>query len=140
MADIENPKIPTTKGGLKDPDAIPLEVMRAYFAQRSNQYILNKSNVNLGELVTRHYLEAKTEPAYYIQAADDFYMIGRDNPLRLPSAIPQLKGTGDFKMRVSLRSGFYEIQPEIKITNMGTSSYSCKFGTGKKNPFAGSKR
>jgi hypothetical protein len=45
---------------------------------------------------------------------------------------------GNFKMRIGVRSsasGFYEIQPEIKITDMPTSPYSLKPGTLKKNPF-----
>jgi hypothetical protein len=45
---------------------------------------------------------------------------------------------GDFKMRIGVRSSgsaFYEIQPEIKITNMPKSLYSLKPGTTKKNPF-----
>src|SRR6056300_331086 len=111
---IENPKLPTTLGGLREPDAVPLDVMRKYFATKGNQYILNKPNVNLGELVTDHYLIGKAEPAYYLQAGDDFYMIVSKNPLRLSPNIPKLTGTGDFKMRIGLRSQYYEIQPEIK--------------------------
>lgn len=133
---IKNPKLPTTLGGLRDPDAVPLDVMRAYFRNKPNQYILSLKNQDLGELVTNHYLFGKAEPAYYLQAADDFYMIGRDNPLRLSASIPLLKGTGDFRMRIGLRSQYYEIQPEIKITNMGTSTFSVKPGSSKKNPFA----
>jgi hypothetical protein len=133
---IKNPKLPTTLGGLRDPDAVPLDVMRAYFKSKPNQYILNLKNQDLGELVTNHYLFGKAEPAYYLQAADDFYMIGKENPLRLPASIPKLKGTGDFKMRIGLRSQYYEIQPEIKITDMGRSTFSVKPGTSKKNPFA----
>ena len=133
---IKNPKLPTTLGGLKDPDAVPLDVMRKYFSTKGNQYILNKPNVNLGELVTNHYLLGKAEPAYYLQAADDFYMIGNKNPLRLSPNIPKLSGTGDFKMRIGLRSQYYEIQPEIKINNMPYSAFSVKPGTTKKNPFA----
>ena len=41
-------------------------------------------------------------------------------------------------MRIGVRSAnsaYYEIQPEIKIQNMGTSKYSVKPGTTKLNPF-----
>lgn len=141
LAGIKKPKIPTTKGGLKDPDAIPLDVMRSYFRSRPSQYILTQDNVNLGELVTKHYLNAKAEPAHYIQAGEDFYMIGNLNPLKLPSNIPKLAGYGQFKMRVSLRTEFYEIQPEIKITEFSpkSSPYSVIPGNSskKKNPFGG---
>ena len=100
------------------------------------------SGVDLGKLVTAHYLEAKAEPAEYMQAGDDFYMIGTTNPLKLARDIPVLGAggscKGDFKMRIGVRSSssaFYEIQPEIKITNMPKSPYSLKPGTTKKNPF-----
>ena len=133
---IKNPKLPTTLGGLKEPGAVPLDVMRKYFQTKPNQYILNIQNVDLGKLVTDHYIFGKEEPAYYLQAADDFYMIGNKNPLRLPASIPRLRGRGDFKMRIGLRTQYYEIQPEIKITKMEYSSFSVKPGTQKKNPFA----
>jgi len=129
-------KIPTSKGGLNEPGAVPLHVMKSYFSQSNvNRYIANEPGMNLGALVTRHYLEGKREPAYYMQAGDDFYMIGKGNPLGLNTAIPVLSGEGDFKVRVSTRSQFYEVQAEIKITKMPDSKYSVKPGTAKKNPF-----
>lgn len=134
FANMKEIKIPTTLGGLKDPKAVPLDVMKEFFKTR-NRYILKEPNVDMGKLVTAHYLEGKAEPAYYMQAADDFYMIGRKNPLGVPSNVPLIKGTGEFKMRVSTRSRFYEVQPEVKILKMPTSSYSLKPGTRKKNPF-----
>ena len=132
---IKNPKIPTTKGGLKDPDAVPLDVMKKFFKNK-NQYILDIKNVDLGKMVTQHYLVGKAQPAYYMQAGDDFYRIGSQNPLKLPVNIPLLSGRGDFKMRIGLRTEFYEVQPEIKIVKMPYSNYSIKPGTSKKNPFA----
>lgn len=128
--------IPTNKGMLSDPNAVPLEVMRSYFEQPGvNRYIANEQNSPLGELVTAHYTEGKKEPAYYMQAGDDFYMISKKNPLGLSKKIPVLSGRGDFKVRVATRSEFYEVQAEIKIKNMPASQYSVKPGTGKKNPF-----
>lgn len=133
--------LPSTKGLLSQPNAVPYKVVQAYFKTR-NQYILDVPNVDLGKLVVSHYLEAKEEPAYYMQAGDDFYMLGNSNPFSLPKDIPNLgqarKSMGNFKMRIGVRSpssGFYEIQPEIKITDMPTSPYSVKPGTTKKNPF-----
>jgi hypothetical protein len=134
FANMREIQVPTTLGGLKDPKAVPLDVMKDFFKSR-NRYILKIPNVDLGKLVTDHYLEGKAEPAYYMQAGDDFYLIGRDNPLGLPRDIPLVKGKGEFKMRVSTRSRFYEVQPEVKITDMPNSPYSVMPGTRKKNPF-----
>jgi len=133
---IKNPKIPTTKIGLKDKSAIPLDVMKEYFSQPGiNRYIANEPNIDLGKVVTDHYLKGKKEPAHYMQAGDDFYMIGRANPLGLPKDIPLLSGSGPFKVRIATRSAFYEVQAEIKIAKMPDSRYSIKPGTRKKNPF-----
>lgn len=128
--------IPTNKGMLKDPNAVPLDVMRKYFEQPGvNRYIANKQNSPLGELVTAHYTQGKKEPAYYMQAGDDFYMVSKKNPLGLSKKIPVLSGRGDFKVRVATRSEFYEVQAEIKIKDMPHSDYSIKPRTSKKNPF-----
>lgn len=134
---IDNPKIPTTKSGLKDPNAVPLKVMKDFFAQPGiNRYIMSEPNINLGKVVTDHYLKGKAEPAHYMQAGDDFYMIGKSNPLNVPKNVPQLDGVGPFKIRVATRSQFYEVQAEIKISEMPSSRYSIKPGSSKKNPFA----
>jgi hypothetical protein len=144
FAGIKNLKdmtVPSTQGPLKNKNAVSYEKMKEYMSKRT-QYILDVKNVDLGELVTRHYLEGKAEPAHYMQAGDDFYMIGNKNPLGLPVDIPELgrKGQcmGSFRMRIGIRGSkpYYEIQPEIKINNMPTSAYSIKPGTRKKNPFA----
>jgi hypothetical protein len=128
--------IPTNKGMLSNPNAVPLEIMRSYFEQPGvNRYIANKQNSDLGKLVTDHYTIGKKEPAYYMQAGDDFYMVSKKNPLGLSKNIPVLSGRGDFKVRVATRSEFYEIQAEIKIKNMPSSQFSVKPGTSKKNPF-----
>lgn len=136
---VKSVKLPTTKGEynkLQGKGAPPINIMKSYFAQSGiNRYIFSKENQNLGELITAHYVKGKTEPAYYMQAGDDFYMISRANPLRLNNNIPLLTGTGDFRVRVSTRTEFYEIQPEIKIKQMPNSAYSVKPGTSKKNPF-----
>ena len=129
-------KIPTTKGGLKEDGAVPLDVMKGYFSQpRVNRYIANNENMDLGKIVTEHYTKGKAEPAYYMQAGDDFYRISNEDPFKLGSKIPLLSGRGDFKVRVSTRSEFYEVQAEIKIAKMPDSKYSVKPGTNKENPF-----
>lgn len=134
---LKDIKIPTTKSGLNEPGAVPLHIMKAYFDQPGvNRYIANKENQDLGKVVTEHYTIGKTEPANYMQAGDDFYRVGKADPFKLGSTVPELKGRGDFKVRVGTRSEFYEVQAEIKIQQMPNSPYSCKPGTSKKNPFA----
>ena len=135
FANIDSPSLPTTKGGLKELNAVPLKTMRDYFATKSSQYIFTKEKVDLGKLVTAHYNTGKAEPVHYMQAADDFYKLGGDDPLDLGSDIPLLVGIGSFKMRVSLRSEYYEIQPEVKITDMQESKYSAYSASQKLNPF-----
>ena len=133
---VKDIKIPTTKSGLKEPGSVPLMVMKKYFDQSGkNRYITNEEGQNLGKLVTEHYTIGKKEPAYYMQAGDDFYLISKNNPLKLDSKIPLLKGTGDFKVRVATRSEFYEVQAEIKIDEMPKSNYSISPNTKKLNPF-----
>lgn len=129
-------KIPTTKSGLKEEGAVPLHVMKKYFDQPGvNRYIANKENFDLGKVVTEHYTVGKTEPAYYMQAGDDFYKISNEDPFKLGAKIPLLSGRGDFKVRIGTRSEFYEVQAEIKIAEMPDSRYSVKPGTKKLNPF-----
>ena len=133
--DVRKVKIPTTKSGLKEDGAVPLEIMKKYFDQPGiNRYIANQANYNLGKLVTDHYTKGKAAPAYYMQAADDFYLISTTNPLKLDKNVPVLKGKGDFKVRISTRSEFYEVQAEIKISSMPDSDFSVLLGTNKKNP------
>jgi hypothetical protein len=129
-------KLPTTKGGLNVEGAVPLETMKKYFNRNGvNRYIANKENMDLGKIVTQHYIKGKTVAAYYMQAGDDFYRISDADPFNLGLSIPLLEGTGDFKVRISTRSEFYEIQAEIKITEMPNSKYSVKPNTKKLNPF-----
>ena len=129
-------KIPTSKSGLREAGAVPLHIMKLYFDQPNiNRYIANQDNYNIGNLVTEHYTKGKKEPAYYLQAGDDFYLISNKNPLNLSRSIPLLSGSGDFKVRVSTRSEFYEVQAEIKIKSMPDSKYSVLSGSKKINPF-----
>lgn len=126
----KNMTVPSTQGLLKNKNAVSYEKMKEFMSSRK-QYILDVKNVDLGVLVTRHYLEGKKEPAHYMQAGPDFYKIGKANPLGLPSDVPELgipgKCMGSFKMRIGIRGSkpFYEIQPEIKILNMPKSPYTA---------------
>jgi len=141
---IKKAKIPTTKGGLGDEKAVPLETMRSFFDDGvfSTRYILDNKNVDIASLVTEHYTEGKDAPTYYLQAADDFYLIGTKDPLGLNKGlrgkrrIPVLSGRGDFRVRVATRSKFYEVQSEIKIKEFISSPYSVLEGSNKLNPFS----
>jgi hypothetical protein len=129
-------KIPSSKTGLKEPGAVPLHIMKAYFSKPGvNRYIANKENQDLGKVVTDHYTIGKTKPAHYMQAGDDFYKISNADPFGFGSGVPLLKGMGDFKVRIGTRTEFYEVQAEIKIKKMPDSAYSLKPGSKKKNPF-----
>ena len=129
--------IATSKSQLKEPGAVPNHVMKSYFSKPGiNRYVANKENVDIGNIVTAHYTKGKTKPAYYMQAGDDFYRISYENPFNLSTNIPLISGFGDFKVRISTRTEFYEVQAEIKIKKMNNSAFSVKPGTKKINPFS----
>lgn len=138
---IRNPIMVSSKSSLSDPNAVPIEVMRSFFDEGiwPSRYILNEEGVDLGSLVIKHYTQGKTEPADYMQAGDDFYLLGTSDPFGLRKAnqskVPMLKGIGDLKVRISTRSQFYEIQAEVKIMDMPESPFSILGGSEKINPF-----
>lgn len=133
--------IPSTKAGLKKQNAVSPNEMKEFLNSRNTQYIvIGSEDVDVGHFATEHYLLSKSSPAHYLQAGNDFYLIGAENPLELDSKIPQLEGTGTFKIRVGMRGQgtdfpWYEIQPELKMKNLKSSRYSV-FGRDKINPFA----
>lgn len=132
-------KVPSTQGGLKDPKAVSRSQMAAFLKKKGGQYIVDVDNVNLGRLVTKHYNEGKAEPVAYMQADDDFFMVGTLDSFGIKSKhsdIPAIKGKGMFRMRIGMRTDYYEVQPEIKIKSMGDSPYSL-INPKKKNPFKG---
>lgn len=132
-------KVPTTEGGLKDPKAVTHKQMAAFLKTRSSQYFVDVDNVDLGKLVTKHYNEGKAEPVAYMQAGNDFFLVGSLDDLSIKnkhSDIPFIKGKGMFRMRIGFRTKYYEVQPEIKIKTMGDSKYSL-IDSKKKNPFEG---
>lgn len=126
--------IATTKGELELANVVSRETMKK-FCTINSKYILRDEERDISHIVTTHYTQGKAEPAYYLQAGDDFYMISNTNPLGLPSDIPCIQGTGKCQVRVSNRSKFYEVQAEIKMKNIVSSSYSLLPGSNKRNPF-----
>jgi len=115
--------------------------MREFVESRGSRYLTKQTGLDIGSLVTQHYLQGKAEPAHYMQAGDDFYLIGSADPLKLQqnAEIPVLGGTGNFHIRVGTRSEYYEIQPEVKITEFTppSSPVSALGGvmSNKPNPF-----
>jgi hypothetical protein len=70
-----------------------------------------------------------------MQVGDDFYVVGHENPLHLPDDIPMFEGHGDFRVRVSTRTAYSEVQAELKLYDVPKSQYSCMPGTDKLSPF-----
>lgn len=133
---VDQLKIPTSKTQFSGMSGVvSVDTLKEYFEVAApNRYIANVVSYDIGSLVTRDYLE-RDHPVSYIQIEDDFYMIGDANPLELPKDIPIIEGYGDFKVRVSTRSEFSEVQAELKIDSVTYSQYSCMPGTHKINPF-----
>lgn len=134
---IKNPKI-GAGFNKSDQSYISAETLRKFFAKRDNQYIIKQPGSDISGLLEKHLIKGKQEPAYYLQAGDDFYMIGNKNPLNLPADIPRIrKNTGTVAVRVGVRTAGYEIQPEIKFDTktLPPSQYSILPGSKKKNPF-----
>lgn len=95
--------------------------------------------------MTNHYNTGKRKPVSYIQAGDDFYLLGKLDTFGLKELnvavgnppIPLMKGVGTFKIRVGVRTEFCEIVPEIKIRDINPprSPYSIIQSASKLNPF-----
>lgn len=141
FTNLTNPKLSTTKSQLKQENMVSLQQMLEFVTNRGNRYIVDVPNVNIGKLVTDHYTQGKAAAAHYLQSGDDFYMIGTADPFGLNDAngnkIPILGGDGNFKVRVSTRSQFYEIQVEVKIKKFqpAHSEFSVLKSSNKINPF-----
>ncbi len=121
-----------------DPNSVSVEMMSKFLKTRTSKYICKENNVNVGEIISLHYLKGKTAKAHYISAGDDFYYFkasgSTSNPLKIPG-IPQFKGTNTIGLRVGERTGQFELQPEVKLKTMDDSPYSVKPGSSKPNPF-----
>jgi hypothetical protein len=127
-------KIATSKAQFKgDPYLVPVSVLKEYFeVAADNRYIANVVAYDIGALVTQ---DLNARNVHYLQAGDDFYVVGNENPLHLRDEIPPFLGDGDFKVRVSTRSNFSEVQAELKLYYLPKSQFSAKPDTDKRNPF-----
>jgi len=137
------PIIPTNKAAIRDADpttTITRDTMANFLKNRS-QYVLDIDDVDLAPFVIAHY-KNKAQPASYLQAGDDFYILTGD-PLKINQRakgtgrprVPKIMGSGKLRVRIGVRSEFYEIQAEIKIAHMPESPYSVLAETEKYNPF-----
>ena len=136
--DVRNLQLHTAKGPRAgNRDSVSVEMMKGYLRTLPNKNIMKIGPVDIGKVVTAHYLKGKDAPAYYLQSADDFYMFGRSNPLGLPTNIPVFEtkaGTNQIVLRVGDRSSNFELQVEVKAKTLGRSQYGV-LGGGRINPF-----
>jgi len=124
----------TLKERKPDPNTVPLDMLKKYLTTTPNKNICKIPRVDVGKVVTLHYLKGKAVKAYYLSAGDDFYQFGRTNPLKIPK-VPVFLGSNTVVLRVGDRSSNFEIQAEVKLKSMAKSDYSVKPGTSKLNPF-----
>lgn len=135
--DPQNFSLYSTKTPRKaDPNSVSPETMKLFLSTRSSKNICVIPNFDIGNIVTLHYLQGKSAPAHYMNAGDDFYRIGKSNPLKIPD-VPQFEGHNRLVFRVGDRSDNYELQPEVKLLSSQAvhSPYSLKPRSSKKNPF-----
>lgn len=126
--------LPTSKSFKDLSCAVQIDVLKEFFEVAApNRYIANVVSYDVGALVTLDMLERNV---HYLQAEDDFYLVGNENPMKLPDDIPTFAGDGDFKVRVSTRTSFCEVQSELKLYKLPKSQYSCLPNTDKLNPFS----
>ena len=119
-----------------DPNSISPETMKLFLATRPTKNICAIPNFDIGKIVRLHYTQGKAASVPYISAGDDFYRLGRSNPLKIPN-VPEFSGTNRLVFRVGDRTGNFELQPEVKLLSSQAkhSIYSVKPRTTKKNPF-----
>lgn len=127
----------TTTARNRDKNSVPLALMKGYLGTLTNKNVCKVPNVDIGHLVTLHYLKGKAAPAYYLSSGDDFYQFGDTNPLKIPN-VPKFESAAaknQVVLRIGDRSGNFEIQAEVKAKTLTRSSYSVKPGSSKSNPF-----
>jgi len=123
----------------KKPGSVTLPQIKAFLAKRPNKNIAELDSVDAAALATQHYAVAKKEPAHYVQAGDDFYLMGSADPLDLnlvnDGQIPVLRGMGRLAVRIADRSARYEVQVSVKMWKHDPSPFSAMLPTSKVNPF-----
>ena len=135
--------VPTTKSQIRDPKSVTYEQLKEYQALYNTQYFVKLNNVELGSIVSEQYNSGKMEPVSYLQAADDFYLLGNLDQFKLKKIhrdIPKFEAKGTFNFRFSFREPdhYIELLPEIKAipSSIPRSNYSC-INRAKNFPFDG---
>ena len=122
----------------KDKNSVPLDMMKRYLKSLPNKNICKQANIDVGKLVSTHYLKGKSAIAYYVSSGDDFYQFKlsgvKNNPFNIPD-VPVFSGTNGIVLRVGDRSDNFEIQAEVKLKHLPVSLYSVTPGSKKTNPF-----
>jgi hypothetical protein len=130
-------KLSSRKSDQNSCSFVGIEEMRQFYNDdnMADQYIY-KSNVNASEVLQGWCVGGKR--CDYIQIADNFFRLTKSDPLGLVD-VPVLGCPGTFHVRVSLRTKFYEIQPEVKLHKgeFTESPYSLQPNTNKINPLVG---
>jgi hypothetical protein len=127
----------TTTARNADKNSVPLMMMKGYLSSLPNKNVCKVPNVDIGNLVSLHYLKGKAATAYYLSSGDDFYQFGNENPLKIPD-VPKFEsaaGLNQVVLRIGDRSANFEIQAEVKAKTLANSKYSVKPGSSKINPF-----
>ncbi len=141
--DVRNMSLYSTKTERAiDKNSVSFELMKKYLAsivqKGRTKNICKEDNVDVGKLVSTHYLKGKGAIAYYVSSKDDFYQFklpgSKSNPLMIPD-VPVFKGHNTIVLRVGDRSGNFEIQAEVKLKALPHSDYSVAPKTKKVNPF-----
>lgn len=121
-----------------DPNSVSLELMKKFLKTRPTKNICKEASVDVGNLVSLHYLKGKSAVAYYLSSGDDFYYFktsgGKTNPLKIPD-VELFSGTNSIVLRVGDRSDNFELQSEVKLRSLPSTNYSVKPGSKKPNPF-----
>lgn len=112
----------------------PPSLVKNFFKKKETQYILDVSMNDIGKIIAQHYLKGKKFSTQYIQIGDNFYKFCTNDICGLRD-VPILSGEGYLKVRVSIRSKYVEVQPELKFINLEDSNFSILNDSKKQFPF-----
>lgn len=123
----------------RDKNSVPLQLMKKFLQTLPNKNICKEDGVDVGKLVSTHYLKGKAAIAYYLASGDDFYQFklpgfSNSNPFDIPN-VPVFSGRNSIVLRVGDRSDNFEIQAEVKLKSLPHSPYSVSPNSKKQNPF-----
>ena len=110
-----------------EPNYITKDIIKAFIKKyMTTNTIMMIKNIDITTIVEDHYTQGKAEPANYIQIKDDFFLLGKSNPLKFNSNIPIFKATGYIDVRFVPResANMCNFQTIIKSTDKNISSFS----------------